>query len=501
MIYIVDARNNIGHPTRKHDMIGRLIRRGRAKIVKHLNKDIMIVQILNKVFDSSKTIDCEFRIGIDPGYKNIGFAVFKIYKNTITKLFTGEAQLRTSKIKERLDEKRMYRKNRRYLSRKYVKKKHGNGSAKFKHPIWKNRRKHNFQPTHKHLINSHYNVLRKLLKLIPVEQIKIHIEYNKFDTHKIINPKVHSFYYQRGQQFEFDNVKNYVRNRDNYCCQICKKDVGRLPNEVHHIIWKSNGGSDRPDNLILLCKECHNSIHYNGLVCPAKSTSVNKYRNAGVLNSIMKYLWNYFESNTYTQDTYGYITSVVRQQNNMNKTHVNDASIIAFSDSIGFQDIQNYSWRNYDATLNMIQFPRHVRSFILRHEDRKYMIKEYEEQSKEIGRKKKKIFAWNRRRRDGQDPKQMSLTELKQHLIKLGKLNKLTIIAIPGKKVIKSLNSSYTIRKGDIVKAHGRVRICYGMQNKGKTITFKNDLSPKKRDRVGIKHCQKLVSNCGLVTW
>ena len=55
MIYIVDARNNIGHPTRKHDMIGRLIRRGRAKIVKHLNEDIMIVQLLDKVFDESKT--------------------------------------------------------------------------------------------------------------------------------------------------------------------------------------------------------------------------------------------------------------------------------------------------------------------------------------------------------------------------------------------------------------------------------------------------------------
>ena len=65
---------------------------------------------------------------------------------------------------------------------------------------------------------------------------------------------------------------------------------------------------------------------------------------------------------------------------------------------------------------------------------------------------------------------------------------------------MKSLNSSYTIRKGDIVKVHDQVRICTGVQNKGKVITFKSNSPTKKLDLVGIKHCQKLASNCGLVT-
>jgi len=144
MIYIVDARNKIGHPTKKHDMVGRLIRNERAKIIKRLNKDVMIVQLLTKVFSKSETIDCEFRIGIDPGYANIGFAVFKIHGNIITKLIKGEACLRTKKIKEGLDAKRMYRRSRRYLARKNIKKKYGTGRAKFKHPAWKNRSKHKF---------------------------------------------------------------------------------------------------------------------------------------------------------------------------------------------------------------------------------------------------------------------------------------------------------------------------------------------------------------------
>ena len=73
-------------------------------------------------------------------------------------------------------------------------------------------------------------------------------------------------------------------------------------------------------------------------------------------------------------------------------------------------------------------------------------------------------------------------------------------IAIPGKRVMKSSNNVHTIRKGDIVKVHDQVRICQGVQNKGKVITFKSNSLTKKLDLVGVKHCQKLASNCGLVT-
>jgi len=496
MIYIVDARNNIGHPTKKHDMIGRLIKNGRAKIIKHLNKDITIVQILDKVFNESKTINCEFRIGIDPGYENIGFAVFKIHNMTITDLFTGEAQLRTANIKKGLDGRRMYRRNRRYLARKNIKKQFGKGNAKFKHPIWRNRKKHSFQVTHLHLIQSHRNVLAKLLKLVPIEQVKIHLEYNKFDIHKMITPKIQSFYYQRGQQFGFDNVKNYVRNRDNYHCQICNKNVGTIPNEVHHIIWRSQVGcSDRPDNLILLCPECHNKVHKKGLPCPAKSNSVNTYRSAGVLNSVMKTIWNEFEDKCPIQDTYGYITSGIRQQMGILKTHANDASMIAFNDSLGHQDLKNYSWENHSSKLNMKQFPRHTRSFTLRYMDRKYMIFD------STSEKKKKIVAWNRKRRTGQNPKKKSLAELKQSLMVEGKLNSTTIIAIPGKKVMRSLITDYEILKGDIVNVESTIRVCKGVQNKGKAIIFENNLDPKKLNIFGIKRCRKLVNNSGLVTY
>ena len=57
--------------------------------------------------------------------------------------------------------------------------------------------------------------------------------------------------------------KNWTRNRDKQQCQICGDVLpvpfGRL--EVHHIIYRCKGGSDKLDNLVTLCELCHAIIH------------------------------------------------------------------------------------------------------------------------------------------------------------------------------------------------------------------------------------------------
>lgn len=55
-------------------------------------------------------------------------------------------------------------------------------------------------------------------------------------------------------------LKKKIRERDNYTCQICKKDLhGQKNSRVHHI----DGDKKNPDenNLILVCTKCHVSIH------------------------------------------------------------------------------------------------------------------------------------------------------------------------------------------------------------------------------------------------
>jgi 5-methylcytosine-specific restriction endonuclease McrA len=40
---------------------------------------------------------------------------------------------------------------------------------------------------------------------------------------------------------------------------------GKAGEEIHHIQFKSKGGDNKPNNLILLCRKCHSKQHsYTG---------------------------------------------------------------------------------------------------------------------------------------------------------------------------------------------------------------------------------------------
>lgn len=45
--------------------------------------------------------------------------------------------------------------------------------------------------------------------------------------------------------------------RDRGTCRGC----GRAYTQVHHITFRSQGGSDEADNLVCLCDRCHNRAH------------------------------------------------------------------------------------------------------------------------------------------------------------------------------------------------------------------------------------------------
>lgn len=49
-------------------------------------------------------------------------------------------------------------------------------------------------------------------------------------------------------------VKNAVLQRDGQCCGICGAEEDLV---VHHINPLGQGGSDEPENMVVLCTECH----------------------------------------------------------------------------------------------------------------------------------------------------------------------------------------------------------------------------------------------------
>lgn len=79
---------------------------------------------------------------------------------------------------------------------------------------------------------------------------------------KLKNPKNHPNY-KNGSSFEpysiefTEYLKEKIRNRDNYICQIC----GNSGKDVHHIDYNKQNCNDT--NLIILCHSCHIKTNYN----------------------------------------------------------------------------------------------------------------------------------------------------------------------------------------------------------------------------------------------
>jgi 5-methylcytosine-specific restriction endonuclease McrA len=53
-------------------------------------------------------------------------------------------------------------------------------------------------------------------------------------------------------------LRSAVLQRDGWRCQWCGSLTGV---EVHHLIHRSQGGADSPENLLSLCVHCHALAH------------------------------------------------------------------------------------------------------------------------------------------------------------------------------------------------------------------------------------------------
>ena len=54
-----------------------------------------------------------------------------------------------------------------------------------------------------------------------------------------------------------------ILERDGGRCTECRRRprFDREVLEVHHVIWKVDGGSDARENLVTVCHPCHRRLH------------------------------------------------------------------------------------------------------------------------------------------------------------------------------------------------------------------------------------------------
>lgn len=257
-------------------------------------------------------------VGIDLGAKHIGFAMAS-GENVLEK---GEIELRQD-VKGNIESKKIYRRSRRNRKTRYRK-------ARFLNRT-KSKKKGWLPPSLESRIQNTFRWIDKLTSLLP--KTTLSIEVAKFDVQKMMNPEIEGTEYQEGQTLGYHNVRYYVLARDNYTCQVCKKK-GKILN-THHVIYRSHGGTDRADNLITVCTDCHTSKnHKKGEIFwkwMQEGKKTKQYKEPPFMNTLRK---RTFERYPNAKITYGSVTTPKRKELGLEKSHYNDAIAITGIDLI-----------------------------------------------------------------------------------------------------------------------------------------------------------------------
>lgn len=305
MVYVISVKGEALMPCTP--VIARLLlKEKRAKCVRKTPFTIKLLQ-------ETSNYKQELTLGIDTGSKTIGTAVVN---NNDEVVYISEVEIRND-IAKKMTRRSSYRSNRR------------NRKTRYRKARWLNRgnsiKKNRFSPTMTSKINSHLKEINFIKSILPIN--KIIIETGTFDPHALKNPSVLSnkWLYSKGVNYGYANTKAYVLVRDNYKCQCCKgkKKYKRL--EVHHLIYRSNGGSDESENLITLCSVCHKEVHEGKLVLKGGRFK-GQLKHATQMNSIRKQLLRRVSG---AIETFGYITKEHRQLLGLPKEHYVDALVIA----------------------------------------------------------------------------------------------------------------------------------------------------------------------------
>ena len=317
LVYVLSMDGDPLDPT--HPAKARiLLKQKKAKVVRRLP---FIIKLTYKIENPKKQ---KYTLGVDTGFSKLGAAVINEKDEVV---YLSEVTLRNDikKIMKNRSETRRMRRNR---------------NTRYRKPRWLNRKnsikEDRYPPTMISKYNSHMKEINFIKNILPIS--KINLELAKFDNHALNSQLVknNKWMYQKGLKFGFANTKAFVLNRDKYTCQHCKTKRGTL--EVHHIIFRSNGGSDEPDNLITLCKHCHKELHLGKINLSIKGLKrKNKQTAATQMNVLRSMIIKKF--NLHFIETYGFITKEVRQYLNLPKKHYFDGVAICYCDKINKNNI------------------------------------------------------------------------------------------------------------------------------------------------------------------
>lgn len=278
-----------------------LVKSGKAKVVK---RSPFVIQMLVATGEAKQ----EVILGIDSGFNFVGASV----KTSKRELMRGELVLRRN-VSKLLEQRRNYRKSRRHR-------------LWHREPRFNNRKmSESWLPNSlQHKLDTHVRLINDLISWFPIS--KTIIEVASFDAQKMQNPEISGKEYQQGELQGYE-IREYLLAKWGRKCAYCgNKDI-RL--EIEHIIPKSRGGSNRVSNLTIACKKCNLKKGKQTAVefgFPDIQKQAKTSLKATVfMNVIRKRLAQLVNA----EETFGYITKYNRIKLNPEKSHSDDAFVIA----------------------------------------------------------------------------------------------------------------------------------------------------------------------------
>lgn len=290
-------------------------------------------------------------LGVDTGHAHIGLCA----STEKLVLLMLEMVIRTD-IVENLAIRHMMKRTRRGRNTRFRKMRYMNRKS--------TKKKGWLPPSFRYKVDKHLGVINWITNILPIS--KIRVEVANFDVQKILNPNIKSLDYQHGEQEGFNNTREYVLWRDNHTCQHCKGKSGDKVLQVHHIESRKTGGN-APNNLVTLCKTCHDKHHQGDIKLNIKrgqsfkqSASVNTFKKQ--LIERLKTIYRNVEL------TYGYFTKNQRIILGLPKTHCMDAYCITgnINSILLKKQYKCKCFRRHNRSLHVIKFTKghHRRSML-----------------------------------------------------------------------------------------------------------------------------------------
>lgn len=324
---VLDAEGSPLMPTRP-SRARRLMEQGQAKM--KWIKGVFCVQMTDVSADDPAVEVEGVELNIDPGAKATGLAVVSDYRQGREAHALIELQHRGTRIRNRMDRRRAFRRGRR-------------GRIRNRQPRFDNRARPDgwLAPSLNTRLANTETWVERLSALFPITQVRV--ETARFDTQIMQDAEISGKDYQQGELAGWQ-IRSYVFHRDGRKCAYCGT-LRAERYELDHIVPRSRGGTNRVSNLVVSCLDCNNAkgnqpVEVFLAAKPKRLAAVRRLMRARLadasqMNIIIPALIRRIEQMGLPTAEYdAYTTSWTRNRLGIAKTHVNDALCVGVPDAI-----------------------------------------------------------------------------------------------------------------------------------------------------------------------